>query len=204
MLEVIYPIDLALSFLVGEKWRMCDHPGPRPGIARKVLPLDELIPHQCNVPDRGTSNVAIQTGDELIAAPLADIIAKSVRVQVAEATAQCKNAIVQQEQRLEDLQAHIAQLQSAITCSASCFVSDSPTPFADPMPVAAEGVERCSRAQAKQARREDRRRQLEQLVGESRRVSGHRPSDLLTSNFATQPMTHWTRPPEDRSSTNPS
>mmetsp|Transcript_14303 Transcript_14303/g.16714 ORF Transcript_14303/g.16714 Transcript_14303/m.16714 type:complete len:155 (-) Transcript_14303:99-563(-) len=65
MVEVIYPIDVALSFLVGEKWRMCDLPGPRPGIGRKVLPLDELIPHRCNVPDRGTSNVAIQTGDGL-------------------------------------------------------------------------------------------------------------------------------------------
>ena len=75
---------------------MCDHPGPRPGIARKGLPL--------------------------IAGPLADIIAKNARAQVAEATAQCKNAMVQQEQRLEELQAHIAQLQSAITCSASCFV----------------------------------------------------------------------------------
>lgn len=176
----------------------------RPGIARKVLPLDKLIPHQCNVPDRGTSNVAIQTGDDLIAAPLADIIAKSVRAQVAEATAQCKNAMVQQEQKLEELRAHIAQLQSAITCSASCSVSETPTPFADPMPVSAEGVERCSRARAKQARRQDRRRQLEQLAEESRRASGHRPSDLLTSNFATQPATYRTRPPEDRSPTNPS
>mmetsp|Transcript_5129 Transcript_5129/g.5734 ORF Transcript_5129/g.5734 Transcript_5129/m.5734 type:complete len:87 (-) Transcript_5129:88-348(-) len=51
MVEVIYPIDVALSFLVGEKWRMCDLPGPRPGIGRKVLPLDELIPHQADVSD---------------------------------------------------------------------------------------------------------------------------------------------------------
>jgi len=204
MVEVIYPIDVALSFLVGEKWRMCDLPGPRPGIGRKVLPLDELIPHRCNVPDRGTSNVAIQTGDELIAAPLADIIAKNVQVQVAEATAHCKNAMVQQEQRMEELQAHIAQLQSAITCSASCFVLETPTPFADPVPEPAEGVERCSRAQAKQARREDRRRQLEQLVEESRRASGHRPLDFHASNSVIQPMTHRTRPPDDRSPANPS
>lgn len=197
VLEVIYPIDLALSFLVRKKCHLCDPPGPGRDIARKALFLDELIPPQCNLPGQVTCDVAVQTGDELLAIPLADMIAKNVRAHVSEATAQCKHDMAEQEQRLEELQAQIDQLQSTNKCSASCFASGAPTPGAAPSSAATAGVDQLSRAQSKQARREDRRRQLEQFCEESGGFSARCTLDPLASRSVALPVTHRARPLED-------